>query len=716
MTDETSRATGRRLVATSDETAKRKPRGWRTRGPFAFVLVLCVVALVAALTGAAQPLLGTPFALSGHWVYNSVLNAAFHVDGATANIDAQVPVPADPGSQVVQGETSGYVVGSSRITEFGKSTLSVESTTTPPANEIPVGLEVTGGPYLVYRNAGKVVRLGDPSATLSAGGPVGDPVATPEGAVWLYRTGTGLLCQLPKGADRITSCPVASPRDHAGALTVIGDRPALVDLTAGTVQPVDGDRLGAGVSLGVPVSAAARPAANDVAGRVAILDPAAHRLILADTANPPAKPVTVALPNGDYDGPVSTGSAVAVVDRTSGNLLTFGVDGSPKDTKPLPHDAGAPRLSRGEDSRAYVEDAAGTHVLIVAKDGKVQDVPVTGKQSGNAPAPQTHDEPNVGPVVNQPQGERPEPGHQPSRPPAQPSRPPTQQKPPPAVPASPPGAPSSVSASAGDGSATVTWGAAADNRSPITSYRVSWTGGSTTVGGGARSAKITGLANGTRYVFTVTATNRVGTGPGASANPVTPQATASPAAAPVALSASYDVNDRPTRDVTLSWKQPALNGGTLVHYLVSATGQADRQVTGTQVTYAQMRADQVVTYTVRAVTRTPDGKTLTGQPASKTVQDTQPTPKVTIAKGAPMSTGNCDPPNCYAVNVTMTGFSPNTTYKITLHSNSNNNVWTESAKTDSSGNATHNTGDYDVPGQQVWVTVGGATSNKITWS
>lgn len=634
MDHNTSSPGGRRLVATSGTAAKKAGRGWRKRGPLALFVFVCVTALVAALTGATKPLAGTQFAVAGHWVYNSVLGAAFHVNGATATIDAQVPVTADPGSQVVQGDTSGYVVGSSRITEFGKSDLSVESTIAPPADEVPVGIEGAGGPYLVYRNAGKVVRLGDPAATLSAGGAVSDPVITPAGTLWLYRTGIGLICQLPRGADRITSCPVTSPRDHAGALTVVGDQPTLVDLTGGVVQAIEGDKLGAGVPIGTAVSPASRAAANDVAGRVAILDPVAHRMVLADTKNPPAKPVTVTLPDGDYDGPVSTGSAVALVDRKSGTLLTFGADGAPKDVKPVPRESGAPRVSRGEDSRAYVEDSAGTHVFIVARDGKVQGVPVAGKPAGAASTPTVAADPNAGRTVDQPQGQRPDPrrttGDRPSgsrppadRPPSTAPKPttvrPAPPKPAPPVPASPPGAPSSVSATAGDASATVNWGAAADNRSPITSYRVSWQGGSTTVSGSARRATITGLTNGTRYVFTVAAANAVGTGPGASAPPVTPK----------------------------------------------------------------------------------------GKPA------------IRISRGADSETDNCEPPDCAWVNVTMTGFAPNTRYAITLHSRSNDNVQTERTTTNASGSAQYNELNYDVPGETVWVTVttpdGTVSSNTINW-
>ena len=64
----------------------------------------------------------------------------------------------------------------------------------------------------------------------------------------------------------------------------------------------------------------------------------------------------------------------------------------------------------------------------------------------------------------------------------------------------------------------------------------------------------------------------------------------------------------------------------------------------------------------------PDGATLT-MPASPTIQ---------ISKGARTTSDNCHAPNCRFVNATMTGFAPNTTYPITLSSNANPNVRTES--------------------------------------
>jgi hypothetical protein len=91
-----------------------------------------------------------------------------------------------------------------------------------------------------------------------------------------------------------------------------------------------------------------------------------------------------------------------------------------------------------------------------------------------------------------------------------------------------PYAPTNVTATAGNGSATVSWTAAGDGGSPITSYTVTPYIGTTsqtptTVSPPATSAAISGLTNGTAYTFTVSATNAVNTGPAsAPSNSVTP--------------------------------------------------------------------------------------------------------------------------------------------------------------------------------------------------
>ena len=93
--------------------------------------------------------------------------------------------------------------------------------------------------------------------------------------------------------------------------------------------------------------------------------------------------------------------------------------------------------------------------------------------------------------------------------------------PPPTVPAPP----VSVSAVPGDAEATVSWTAAGEGGSPITSYLVtSSPDGMTCPTTGATSCTVSGLTNGTAYTFTVTATNTVGT-----SDPSAPSAAVTPA-------------------------------------------------------------------------------------------------------------------------------------------------------------------------------------------
>lgn len=91
------------------------------------------------------------------------------------------------------------------------------------------------------------------------------------------------------------------------------------------------------------------------------------------------------------------------------------------------------------------------------------------------------------------------------------------------VPATIPGAPSSVRATAGNNQATVSWTTPTTGGSAITRYTVTSNTGQTS-SGTASPITITGLANGTSYTFTVTASNAVGTSsPSAPSAPVTPQ-------------------------------------------------------------------------------------------------------------------------------------------------------------------------------------------------
>ena len=126
-----------------------------------------------------------------------------------------------------------------------------------------------------------------------------------------------------------------------------------------------------------------------------------------------------------------------------------------------------------------------------------------------------------------------------------------------------PDAPSDVSAVAGNAEATVSFTTPAfDGGSAITSYTVTSSPGGITAASASSPITVTGLTNGTEYIFIVTATNAVGTGPASD-----PSESVIPATVP----------DQPTGltatagngQVVLTWSTPANNGGsTITDYVV----------------------------------------------------------------------------------------------------------------------------------------------------
>lgn len=702
-----------------------KAAAWRTRLPVIAVVVACVAGVVAAVTGAANPVSAVQFLLPGHWVYNSAFSSVLHIDGATGNVDARARVPGSPGDQVFQGDTSGYVVGSDRVTEFGKSSLEVEKSSTPASKETAYGVETAGGPYLVYRQDGKVVRIGDPSVVMELKGPVGTPVATRDGTLWLPRTQAGLLCQVRSGA-RAPACQVPLPRGHDGALTVVDDEVMFVDTTSDTLHTVEKDGLGAGRDLGMDASDDAVLADSDVDGRVAILD--ANRIHLVDTGSDRG-PVRVDLPEGDYAGPVSTGEIVAVVDRTTDTLITYDSAGELKQRKELPAEKGDPRITRGEDDRLYVDGEEGEHVVVVDRDGGLTDVPIENGGDKEAAPPRGGGDTD-GPPVAAPKPDRPQPqGPPPSTETPEPEKPETppdtrrQQEPPPPpprVPPTPPGAPAGVSATAGNATATVSWGPAAHNRSPLTGYRVSWAGGSTTTGPGQRSVTIPRLVNGTRYVFTVAATNGVGIGPGSSSNPVTPTAPFRAASAPRNPTAT---NDFDTETVTVNWAAPADMGtGQFAHYVVNVGGVRQVTVTGLSASVTGVQVDTAMNVTVRAVTTNPAGAQVAGAPATTRTEGRPPggNPVVRLSEGEPTNE-YCDiEDGCAWMHIELSGFPPNTNVTLEPHSTEEGYSNRHPTVTNDEGEVVTNRFAYAGVGHTVYVTVtmdDGTvyTSNSIVW-
>ena len=727
----------------------------RARAALAAVVAVCMTVTAFAVTGAGSTPAGMKFIQSGHLIYNSTLGTVFHIDGGTKNIDGQVPVPgATPGSQVVQTDKSGFVLAEGSTIEFGKSDLQVADPLPAPAAERPVGLEAAGAAYAVYRQAGKIQRFGENPALESVDSALGQPVVTSTGTLWVHRINTGEICQLPLQADRL-ACAAKLSAGHTGALTLVGDQPVFVDTTAKELRSIDSDGLGRAVSFAqLDVAPASLVAPNDVAGRVAMINPDKLLLQLVDatpltSGKPAAPPVVKKLRPGKYEQIASSGNGLALIDATNDTLVTLDRNGDERTLRKIPPPSkqaktgpqDRPGLFRGGDSRLYVDSQAGEHVMVVEGNGDVTEVEVAGPvdKPGDEVTP-TPTEPTekTTPPPSEPTQPTTKPTTKPEDKPSEPADPPETDDPPepdrpdkpeptrkpseptptekPTVQASKPGAPGSVSAKAGDKSAVVSWGAAAPNGAPVTSYVVTWTGGSRSLGGSARNVTVTGLTNGQSYVFTVRAANRVGSGTGVSSARITLGAVAD---APGGLKATGV-----TRAVTLSWKRPDLNGGSLVRYTVTQGGTV-RNVSSTSYRWTGLTNGQSYTFQVRAVTKTSDGRQLISAPATGSASPEAPPATLQISHGAAVDKVDSDCPEgesgCAYIQLNARNLTPGVTYTFRAFASGRGEMHAPGYQLQADANGRVSTPKFhnSAVGQRIYVTVTGPgvdiTSNTITW-
>jgi len=149
----------------------------------------------------------------------------------------------------------------------------------------------------------------------------------------------------------------------------------------------------------------------------------------------------------------------------------------------------------------------------------------------------------------------------------------------PATPATTPSAPTDVSATLNATSATVSWARPTDDGgAPITSYLVTALPGQQTCTAlsSASSCVVTGLTYGTSYTFSVSAVNRVGTGPASAPSPaLTPRTTPS---------SPEGVQAHPANaSAIVTWTAPTSNGGSsITSYTV--IGMPDHHVCQTTAT------------------------------------------------------------------------------------------------------------------------------------
>lgn len=551
----------------------------KTRGPWLTAVVsVLIVALVVigGLVTTRSALPAVALAPAGHWVVNTASGSALHVDAGTGSVSSRVELPAGtPEVQMaLQGPERGYLVSEGSVTVFGRSTLTVESIELLPAGgqEVPVGIETIGGPYLVYRQAGTVIRLAVPPVSILAGGPLRRPTAADDGTVWVHRDDSGDVCRIAAAANDL-DCVANFPTDRPGDLTTVGSDAALVDLGADTLTFVSEDGPGQLRPLGVDLPADALVSDHSTsAGLLPVLDPGWSELVLVPVGESAGAALRTPLPPGRWTAPLAAGSITVLLDTATGTVMSVDAAGREVARKELgapPADTG---LVRGGDGNVYLDGADGAQTVVVTRDtGDITAVDTAPGADAPAlaeadPTPPLEQVPAPDPV--------PEPVPVPVPPPLDL----------PALPDAPPNDDETVLA----GQAPTVPGTALD-------------------GGAADGGEVDGEP----------ADPPPGPAAQEQAAPEVPVQNVPvqevPAGAPpnlvVALGDLRAVDDV---DAVLQWQQPVLGSGQLVRYEVLLDGAVEVGTGATRATVALSDACAPVELSVRAVTTGQSGATQTG--------------------------------------------------------------------------------------------------------
>ena len=160
-----------------------------------------------------------------------------------------------------------------------------------------------------------------------------------------------------------------------------------------------------------------------------------------------------------------------------------------------------------------------------------------------------------------------------------------------------------MTATAGNGQATVAFTApASDGGAGITQYTVTSSPGNKTAQGPGSPLTVTGLTNGQRYTFTVTAKNSIGEGlPSSPSNAVTP---------PVAPGAPTNVTATAGNgQATVTFAAPASDGGSPItdYTVISSPGGKTAHGSATSLTVSGLTNGQTYTFTVTATNTVGNG-------------------------------------------------------------------------------------------------------------
>lgn len=534
------------------------------------------MALVVALAGLGVaghglPALGMQLRSGQAWLANAANHSISFIDGYSGDVVSYVNVPGEAASgQVVNTADGAVVVGP----DGHLISVSNDDFTTTSSVELLSGqlTAAAGGPnalYAINKSAGEVQQVNPDSPQLppiglpiSVGSRIVTPVVAPDGSLYFGIPKTGSVGHITDGQLMVIK-GVGQPGGQLDVL-LAGQQPAVADITDGIVR-----QLGATTVIGQPVrlSADVRPVAavagsDSLNGLLGVVGPAT-----VDTANVTSgtRTSTPIPPGFSPTSAAMLGANMVLIDPSLREVLFVNTAQGTTKLIPMPG-THAPDQLTVQDGLAFVNASDGQAALVINGSGQLKQV------TKYTTAPPTH---APKPATLPSQGKTQQSS---TTSPANPDR--TGQ---PSGPPKPPGAPADPTAVAGNAMAMVSWGAAADNNSPITQYLLSWSGGSAgseQLPGGKLGATVTGLTNGSAYTFTIQAENAVGKGPKVQTTPVTPSS--SVPAAPTNVQASAPTDDG---SVQLSWT-PGNDGDQAATYTVTnvATGTTTTDISGTTTT------------------------------------------------------------------------------------------------------------------------------------
>lgn len=522
---------------------------------------LTLVAGLAGLgmSGHGLPALGMELRSGQAWLANVTNHSVSFIDGYSGEVVSQV---SDPGgtAQVVDTPEGAVVVGKNgRLI-----TVSNDDFTTSGSVELFGGGPVTaagGGSnalYAVNETAGEVQQLDASNPELpplgplvSVGAPIVTPVVAPDGSLYVGIPRTGSVGHIM--LDRLTVIKGVSPPGARLAVVLAGTQLVAADLNSGIVLPLGATAiLGRGIQLPVNLRPVAELVGSDsVNGMVGAVGSRG----LA-SANVTTDAVTsTPLPSWfDPTAAAMQGTNMVLIDQAMRDMLFVDTAHQVSRTLTMPGSL-PPNQVTVQDGLFFVNSSNGPHAMVI--NGSGQGKPVV-KYTAPPPPP-------------------PKPAVLPAKSAVLPGSPVTRVKASQGPP-KPPGAPVDPKALGGDGFAMVSWGAAPDDGSAIQHYLLSWTGngksGSLSLAGGLDGKEVTGLSNGTSYVFTIKAQNALGWGPAAQTAPVTPSSKTP--AVPTGVQAVAAADDG---SVSLSWTEPS-NGDQIQSYTVTEVGTGQQVATG----------------------------------------------------------------------------------------------------------------------------------------